>query len=226
MHLKTLRLTLKSDRPVEEAATKLRGFFATRFNEYALLHQHIDVDKLLYKYPRIQYKILGGTALVLGIEEGAEVLKEIYDKYDVIQLGENAYTIVERGLTLKEEEFGISTELISYEFITPWIALSQDNYQRYLESKREARRELLRRTLIGNILSASKGLDYVVLEEIKVGIGRLQRRKCELKGTPFIGFLGEFMVNFAVPDYMGLGKSVSRGFGTVRRVNKGVGNRD
>jgi hypothetical protein len=225
MNLKTLKLTLKSDRPVEEAATKLRGFFATRFNEYALLHQHIDVDKLLYKYPRIQYKILGGTALVLGIEEGTEVLKEIYDKYEEILLGESTYTIVERGLALKEEEFGISPELITYEFITPWIALSQDNYQRYLESNREQRRELLRRTLIGNILSASKGLDYVVLEEIRVGIGGLHRRKCEIKGTPFIGFLGRFMVNFVIPDYMGLGKSVSRGFGTVRRVNKAIGNR-
>ena len=218
MNLKTLRLTLKSDRPVEESAAKLRGFFATRFNEYALLHQHIDVDKLLYKYPRIQYKILEGVAVVLGIEEGAEVLKEVYDKYDEIKLGENAYTIVERGITLKEVEFGISTEILSYEFITPWIALSQDNYQRYLESNREDRRELLRRTLIGNILSASKGLDYVVLEEIRLGIGRLRRRKCELKGTAFIGFMGEFMVNFVIPDYMGLGKSVSRGFGTVKRV--------
>jgi len=225
MNLKTLRLTLRSDRPVEESAAKLRGFFATRFTEYALLHQHIDVDKLLYKYPRIQYKILEGAAIVLGIEEGAEVLKEIYDKYDEITLGESAYTIVERGILIKEAEFGISPELVSYEFITPWIALSQTNYQRYLESKREERRELLRRTLIGNILSASKGLEYVVLDEIKVGIGRLRRRKCELKGTSFIGFLGEFMVNFAIPDYMGLGKSVSRGFGTVKRVNKGVGNR-
>ncbi len=221
MHLKTLRLTLKSNRPVEEAAAKLRGFFATRFNEYALLHQHRNVDKLLYRYPRIQYKILDGAAVVLGIEEGAEVLKEIYDKYDEIELGENAYTIVERGIALKEEEFGISPELITYEFITPWIALSQTNYQRYLESKREQRRELLRRTLIGNILSASKGLDYVVLEEIKVAIGGLRRRKCKLKGTPFIGFLGRFMVNFAIPDYMGLGKSVSRGFGTVRRGREG-----
>jgi len=218
MHLKTLTLTLRSDRLVEESAAKLRGFFATRFTEYALLHQHIDVDKLLYKYPRIQYKILEGEAIVLGIEEGAEVLKEIYDKYDEIKLGESTYTIVERGITLKEEEFGIAPELLSYEFITPWIALSQQNYQRYVESKREERRELLRRTLIGNILSASKGLEYVVLDEIKIGIGRLRRRKCELKGTSFIGFLGEFMANFAIPDYMGLGKSVSRGFGTVKRV--------
>ncbi|MDI6811654.1 MAG: CRISPR-associated endonuclease Cas6 [archaeon] len=219
MHLKTLKLTLKSDRPVEEDAAKLRGFFATRFTEYALLHQHIGVDKLLYTYPRIQYKILEGEAIVLGIEEGAEVLKEIYDKYDEIKLGESTYTIVERGILIKEEEFGISSELLSYEFITPWIALSQQNYKRYVESKRDDRRELLRRTLIGNILSASKGLEYVVLDDIKLAIGRLRRRKCELKGTSFIGFLGGFMVNFQIPDYMGLGKSVSRGFGTVKRLN-------
>jgi hypothetical protein len=219
MNLKTLKLTLRSDRPVEEVAAKLRGFFATHFTEYALLHQHVDVDKLIYRYPRIQYKILEGEALVLGIEEGAEVLKEIYDKYDEITLGRSTYTIVERGITIREEEFGISPELVSYKFITPWIALSQQNYQRYVESKREERKELLRKTLIGNILSASKGLEYVVLDEIKLDIGRLRRRKCEIKGTPFIGFLGEFMVNFAIPDYMGLGKSVSRGFGTVKSLN-------
>jgi len=30
-----------------------------------------------------------------------------------------------------------------------------------------------------------------------------------------IGFLGKFQVNFNIPDYLGLGKSVSRGFGTI-----------
>jgi hypothetical protein len=220
MLLKLLLLTLKSVRPVEEDATKLRGFFATRFTEYALLHHHVDVDKLLYTYPRIQYKILEGEAIVLGIEEGAEVLKEIYDQCDELTLGESTYTIIERGITIKEAEFGSSPALISYQFITPWLALSQQNYERYVDSRRQERRELLRRTLIGNILSASKGLEYVVLEEIKLELGRLRRQRCEVKGTPFIGFLGEFMVNFAIPDYFGLGKSVSRGFGTVRRLRK------
>ena len=59
MNLKTLRLTLKSDRPVEEAAAKLRGFFATRFNEYALLHS--DVDKHRYRSPRIPCRSFNGT---------------------------------------------------------------------------------------------------------------------------------------------------------------------
>jgi len=80
-------------------AAKLRGFFATSFNEYALLHQH-TADKLIYKYPLIQYKMLQGKPMVLGINEGAEVLKEIYDKFDEIKIGESKYTIMERGVTL------------------------------------------------------------------------------------------------------------------------------
>jgi hypothetical protein len=38
--------------------------------------------------------------------------------------------------------------------------------------------------------------------------------------TPMIGFLGNFSVNFEIPDYWGIGKSVSRGFGTVKRVDE------
>ena len=32
-----------------------------------------------------------------------------------------------------------------------------------------------------------------------------------------IGFFGTFQVNFNLPDYIGLGKSISRGFGTIKK---------
>lgn len=34
------------------------------------------------------------------------------------------------------------------------------------------------------------------------------------------GFLGTFTVNFEIPDYWGVGKLVSRGFGTVVNTDK------
>jgi CRISPR/Cas system CMR-associated protein Cmr1 (group 7 of RAMP superfamily) len=34
-----------------------------------------------------------------------------------------------------------------------------------------------------------------------------------------LGFLGTFSVNFEIPDYWGIGKSVSRGFGTIIRTD-------
>jgi hypothetical protein len=217
MKLKLLRLTLQSDSPMHADASKLRGFFAASFNEYALLHQHI-ADKLIYKYPLIQYKMLGQTPLVLGIEDGAEVLKEIYDKFDEIKIGDSKYAIVERGITLKSEDFGCAQEILSYRFIIPWIALSQNNHQRFLDFNRDERKELLRSILVGNILSASKGLGYVATERIKLDIGRVYEEMCTLKGTPVLGFRGEFMANFIIPDYLGLGKSVSRGFGTIEKM--------
>ncbi len=96
MILKILRLTLHSDAPMRGDGTKLRGFFATSFNEHALLHQHIT-DRLIYSYPLIQYKMLEEGPLVIGINEGADVLKDIYDKFDEIKLGESKYSIMERA---------------------------------------------------------------------------------------------------------------------------------
>lgn len=217
MILKILRLTLHSDAPMRGDAAKLRGFFATRFNEYALLHQHVT-DKLIYRYPLIQYKMLGGSPLVLGINEGAEVLKEIYDKFDEIKLGESSYSIMEREVILKSEEFGCCPEILSYRFATPWLALNQKNYPRYLNASRQERRDLLRRILVGNILSSSKGLGYVAKEHIRLEVGRMQDEICLLKGAKVTGIRGEFTTNFAIPELMGLGKSVSRGFGAVTRL--------
>lgn len=33
-----------------------------------------------------------------------------------------------------------------------------------------------------------------------------------------LGFLGTFFVNFEIPDYWGIGKSVPRGLGTVKKI--------
>ncbi|HEY9246843.1 MAG TPA: hypothetical protein VIO11_08360, partial [Candidatus Methanoperedens sp.] len=84
MNLKTF--TLASTRPIRGSAPELCGFFATKFNEYALLHQH-NADKFIYRYPLVQYKMINGAPMVIGINDGAEVLKQVYDKYDEIKLG-------------------------------------------------------------------------------------------------------------------------------------------
>jgi len=217
MILKTFTLTLTSTRPIHGSATQLRGFFATKFNEYTLLHQH-NADKVIYRYPLVQYKMINKTPTVIAINEGVEVLKNIYDKYDEINLNGNIYEIVERGITVKEQEFGISDKLLSYRFVTPWLALNQENYEKYLKLDRVKQNEMLRRNLVGNLLSASKGLGYNVPDTIRLEIGKSQNMMCKVKRVQFVGFICEFMVNFEIPQYMGLGKSVSRGYGAVEKI--------
>jgi hypothetical protein len=85
-----------------------------------------------------------------------------------------------------------------------------------MKSDRVEQRDQLRRTLTGNILSMAKGLDYVVASQIRRDIGRTRHKSCTtVKGGDMLGIMCEFMTNFSIPDYLGLGKSVSRGFGAV-----------
>jgi len=219
MNLKTFTLTLASTRPITGSAPELRGFFATKFNEYALLHQH-SADRLIYRYPLVQYKMINGAPMVIGINDGAEILKQIYDKYDKIKLGEEIYEIVEKGISVRNQEFGLSDKFHSYEFATPWLALNQENYMKYYGLKsHENRNEFLRKTLIGNLLSMSKTLDYQVPDKIKCDVD-VKIRKSRLKDVNVMTFIGGFCANFIMPEYLGIGKSVSRGFGTVKQLER------
>ncbi|RZN39246.1 MAG: hypothetical protein EF813_04285 [Methanosarcinales archaeon] len=51
--------------------------------------------------------------------------------------------------------------------------------------------------------------------QIRVDVGRTHHTSCTVKGVSMPGTRCEFMANFAILDYVGLGKSVSRGFGAV-----------
>jgi hypothetical protein len=217
MILHTFTLTLGSTRPIHGSAHELRGFFATKFNEYAELHQH-NADKFIYRYPVVQYKMIGNVPTVIGINEGAGVLKQIYDEYDEIRLGENTYQIVERGIAVRDEEFGLSEKIHSYEFVTPWLALNQENYRKFYTLKGKAERdEFIRKILIGNIISMSKSLGYDVPGRINCD-ARVRFRKDRLKDVSVMAFTGGFCANFLIPDYLGIGKSVSRGFGAVKQI--------
>jgi hypothetical protein len=218
MKFKTLILTMLSDQVIKEDPAKLRGFFSNEFNNYVLLHQHKD-NEFIYRYPLVQYKIIDNIPIVVGIQHGVEVLKEIYNKYHSIKLGSHAYEIVERTISVQEQEFGTNHSLLLYTFLTPWLALNEKNYEKYQKyGTWVKRKELLEKILVGNIISMSKSLGYTVPEPIKVNIHRLKEVQTSLKGTPMLGFLGTFSVNFKIPDYWGIGKSVSRGFGTVVRT--------
>jgi len=66
-----------------------------------------------------------------------------------------------------------------------------------------------------NTFPIAEGLDYVVASQIRLDIGRTRHKSCTAKGVDMLGITCEFMANFAIPGYLGRGKSVLRGFGAV-----------
>ena len=219
MKVKTLIFHFICDESVKGTADKLRGFFADKFGEYTLIHQHLNDNKFLYKAPLIQYKILNRKPFVLGINEGADILQKIYEDINYLKVGRSEYQIKEKSIILKTDHFGTANTDISYSFLTPWLALNKENYEKYKSlTILEERKEHLEKILIGNIISISKSLGYTVQEPIRVNFAKLKEVSTRLKSISMIGFLGSFFVNFEIPDYWGIGKSVSRGFGTLKRI--------
>ncbi|MFZ2071650.1 MAG: CRISPR-associated endonuclease Cas6 [Halobacteriota archaeon] len=222
MKLKTLVLILKTSEKVKEDASKLRGYIANKYKEYPILHHHIEEAGYLYTYPRIQYKILEGTPVILGIEEGAEVLKKISADITELKLGKNAYKVESIQMTHLNAEFGPCRENHHYKFVTHWLALNPSNYERYKGiTDWKEKKEFLNGILVGNILSMCKSLDYVVTSKLYVH-SRLDEENVVYKAIPLIGFTGEFRGNFQIPDFFGLGKGVSQGFGVVKDARQQI----
>jgi len=188
----------------------------SKFKEYPILHHHVSEVGYLYTYPRVQYKIIEGTPSILGIEEGAKVIKEISGDFGEFVLGKNTYKVRKKTFIEQESELGPLRENYHYRFIIPWLALNPGNYKRYMEMRdwRE-KKGFLNGIIVGNVLSMCKGLGIVVNRRLFVH-SHLDAEKIEYKGTEILGFTGRFKINFKIPDFFGLGKGVSQGWGTVR----------
>jgi hypothetical protein len=199
---------------------KFRGFVGNAFKDHDLIHNHDEKGNPIYRYPLIQFKLIDKTPAIIAITDRAvSIFSEIFMKLDKIIIEGTLIPVFEKDLKVEEVEFGYSDEIFMYEFISPWIGLNQKNFTKYNEAGSDERNQILKRVMTGNILSMAKYLDCWLSENQKIRINhKLKEIKVNLKGKSMTAFAGIFKTNFCLPDYLGIGKSVSRGFGTVRRV--------
>jgi hypothetical protein len=200
---------------------KFRGFVGNIFRDHDLIHNHdLKTGKPIYRYPLIQFKLIDDMPAIIAITDRAvKIFAEIFMKLDKIIIEDTVIPVFEKDLKIEEVEFGYSDEIFMYEFVSPWIGLNQKNFIKYNDAGREEKNEMLKRVMTGNILSMSKYLDCWLLKDQKIKIDhKLKEIKVNLKGKSMTAFNGIFKTNFCLPDYLGIGKSVSRGFGMVRRV--------
>jgi hypothetical protein len=222
MNIKNLRLDIDlNEGTAPENAGKIRGYLARYFWDNSYAHQHNSKGKQIYRYPRVQYKIIDGSCRLIGFNEGMDVVERVFGELAMFNIGGREKGIVSKALVVSNLSFGRADAQVCYSFLTPWLALNQKNYEKYqMLGTWLKRKEMLEKILVGNLISMSKSLGYTVPGPIEVRIGRMREVKTSLKGTPMAGFLGDFSVNFEIPDYWGIGKSVSRGFGTVKKVEE------
>jgi len=217
MKLSTLYYKLKTDRPLKKSQIPyLRGYILNNHNNEEL-HNHSG-NGYIYTYPKIQYKIVGGNGHIIGIEGGAKILGKIALETKQLELNHELYDIVDGHIILKNEDFGICESKKTYKFISPWLALNEKNYKYYKDLDDIGKKEKLEKILIGNILSMSKYLNYTADEKIVANILNYKEFTVNYKGNSFIGIIGEFTINFDIPNLFGIGRKVSKGFGTIMQI--------
>ncbi len=215
MEVQNLVLTFEDMKLSPRFGSKLRGYIAGKFPQYNLLHNHKD-QGFIYDYPKIQYKVIDSTPVVVAINEGVELLQQIFLDLDFLKLEDKEMPALQKKLTIKKEYWKESEAPLMYRFINPWLALNEKNYRKFRGMDNSGRKQFLEKILVGNILSISKKLNYTVKKKLTVEINTAPRW-INFKNQKMLAFMGTFCINFNIPDYWGIGKSVSRGFGTVVR---------
>lgn len=191
---------------------KLRGYIGNLFKDKVLLHNHVSLYELLYQSPLVQYKIIDGVLCVLGINKGIEVIKENLLSIKEILLDSKKYLVKEIKVEEFEHNLVIGESLNRYRFETLWIALNSENYARYKEGKYD-----LNKALTNNLIEFFKMSGIWADKPILVN-GIFKANPVTKKDTKLIGFSGEFVCNIDLPEFIGLGKRKSIGFGMIKRA--------
>ena len=191
-----------------------------------LFHNH-QGESYRYAYPLIQYKRINRHAAIVCINEGADAIGDFFGEYS------QEMTLAGKPIVAEIDSVNASMYLIqvwedmfSYT-IRKWLPLNQKNYAEYSHMEGIAEKSAyLEKMLIGNILSMAKGLGIKLDKQVEVKITNLEElRNVVHKGVKMQAFDAEFKTNVSIPDYIGLGKGVSLGFGMVVRKKNNTNSR-
>lgn len=199
-------------------AHKLRGYFGAYFKEHSpLLHNHYEDGSSRYRYPLVQYKVVDKIPTLLGINEGSELLSSLFLKIRELDIDGTKYPVFNKNIAQQKHQVGVADELFNYEFTNHWMALNAENYKKYLQADETAKKTLLDQVLRNNLLSFFKGVD-IWLEDKIMAKGRFVPNTSKFKDQKMVVFSGEFTANVLIPDLVGIGKSVARGFGVIKKT--------
>lgn len=199
-------------------AHKLRGYFGTLFKEHSpVLHNHYEDGTSRYAYPLVQYKVIDYKPVLVGFQEGADLLISLFLKIKEVDIEGMKFPVLAKNIQQRTVELEVNKQLYNYSFKTLWMALNQTNFLIYSELPEDEKQQFLNKLLQNNILSLYKGLSFRTSEHV-MAVAKLREKKTQFKNRSMIAFDGHFTTNAFIPEWAGIGKAVSRGFGTVSQM--------
>ena len=204
--------------------TQFRGAIIAAIGEKAntLFHNHQD-DKFRYSYPLVQYKRIRQKAAIVCIKDGAEAIGQFFANADLcVKIGEDEVQLQIESVTPNRTLVQLWDDKFNYR-IRKWLPLNAKNYEEFIKLEGLSEKvSFLEKILIGNLLSFAKGVDVKIENQLLCNITSLSEPTLiRNKGVKLMAFDIEFKTNLSIPEFIGIGKNASIGYGILTEVRGG-----
>ncbi len=191
--------------------------------EYEEFHNHnneeTDHRVFHYRYPVIQYRTKRGKAHVFAMQEGLELLQPLLLSNGK-EISLNGRKVELSICDLHKDAWKLKELNVPQSYrIRNWLALNQSNYLNYKKMTGIVERaQLLERMMVNHIVSFAKAVAWKWEKRLEVKLTDIRRAEVVyLRKTPLVSFEVDFEANVSLPSGLGLGKSVSHGYGILQR---------
>lgn len=217
MILRMYSVFLDPEHPLRFSADEFRSFLNKKMADYTLLHRD-DAAGFIHRYPVLQCKQIKSDLVVTGISQGAGCLCQLTRDQITLGAGENNCRITSRDPEIRAAPFGIADTFSTYEFLTPWLALNQQHAKKFYDlSGKPERDAFMHKLLTAQLAILAKSLEYEFTAPISCE-AKVRFRRDRIGRENVMVFLGKFRTNLHMPDYLGIGRSVSLGYGTIKGI--------
>tara|TARA_B100001250_G_scaffold408122_1_gene429977 strand:+ start:1517 stop:2488 length:972 start_codon:yes stop_codon:yes gene_type:complete len=212
-------IRLVADKPVRKTPYQVKGVFMKQFSDEKIVPFLDGKFRSKFLYPRVQVKILNEQIYIVGLKEGVGPVLSLVDSVKSFNFGNITINIEKFDIEENNEQLISTEKLLRYKFITPWVALNKNTSGKYRALKEDEKTLYLNKLFGLNILFLSKELGADLKSKIftKVYLDSLIPEKLDENGWGT--FTGEVKTNFILPNYIGMGNGITRGFGTIFSLN-------
>ena len=213
--VQTITVRLLTDKPVRKTPYQVKGVLMRQFPDEEIVPMLNGSYRKQFLYPRVQVKILNEQIYIVGIGDGVKPINSITSKMDLLDFGNITFQILDSEIEEHEDRFQPISKLIRYRFATPWVALNQTTGHRYRFLNNVDRVNFLNKLLGQNIVFMAREMGMELEENIFTKVTLSSLFPTPVDENNWGAFDGEFRANFLLPNYLGIGNGITRGYGTV-----------
>jgi hypothetical protein len=200
---------------VKKTAYQVKGVFMKYYSKSSAVPMLDGTYRNKYLYPRVQVKILNEQIYVVGIKEGADAVRKLAEEVKTLNFGNITFDVNDTDVETTENRFQHIDQLLRYRFVSPWVALGNTTQNRYKFLKNKDRIAFLNKLLGQNIVFLGREMEVDLKEKVYTKIRLSSLLPKPVDEDNWGAFTGEFQTNFVLPDYIGIGNGITRGYGAI-----------